>query len=122
MNNLLDSLTNWYFSRKALPYWCMVVLDSIAIVLSGILATYISVGGSALAAHFWNTVLLWVCALPCFWIGMRVHRTYSGIIRYSSFTDLMRVMVALLIGTVLAAIAFLFLPKGMQSWMPEITR
>ena len=118
MTSWVEKITSWYFSRRALPYWCLIVLDSGSIVVSGLLATYICMGGNAIAKNFWHIVLLWVCTLPFFWIGMRLNRTYSGIIRYSSFTDLMRVLVALIIGTVLTAIAFFFLPNNIQNSMP----
>ena len=118
MTSWVEKITSWYFSRRALPYWCLIVLDSGSIVLSGLLAIYICMGGSALASNFWHIVLLWVCTLPFFWIGMRLNRTYSGIIRYSSFTDLMRVLVALIIGTVMTAVAFFFLPDDIQYSMP----
>ena len=40
MTNWFKKLTNWYFSKGALPYWCVLALDSIAIVVAGMLAVY----------------------------------------------------------------------------------
>lgn len=40
-------------------------------------------------------------------VGMRVFHTYSGILRYSSFNDLMRVAAALAIGFALSAVFFI---------------
>ena len=50
----VNRLTNWYFSKNALPYWCILALDSLAILFAGIVATYIAEGGDALANHFWG--------------------------------------------------------------------
>ena len=121
MTNWFNKLTNWYFSKKTLPYWCVIALDCIAIVTAGMLAVYLCIGGRAVASNFWNTVLMWVCSLPLFLLGMRVFRTYSGVIRYSSFTDLMRVALSVVIGIGLTYIAFLIIPGGVHSKLP-ITR
>ena len=118
MTNLFEKLTNWYFSKKTLPYWCVLALDCTAIVTAGMLAVYLSIGGNAVASNFWNTVLMWVCTLPLFMVGMRVFHTYSGVIRYSSFTDLMRVALSVVIGIVLTYVAFLIIPGGVHSTLP----
>ena len=31
MKELLRKISNWYFSRKALPYWCILVMDCMAV-------------------------------------------------------------------------------------------
>ena len=118
MTNWFNKLTNWYFSRGALPYWCVLALDSIAIVVAGMLAVYFCMRGNFIAAHFWKILLMWICTLPLFWIGMRLFHTYSGIIRYSSFTDLMRAALSVLIGIGLTAIAFLGIPSGIHTMLP----
>ena len=45
-----NKLTNWYFSKATLPYWCILALDSIAIVIAGMIATYIAEGGEVIAS------------------------------------------------------------------------
>ena len=106
----LNKLTSWYFSRAALPYWCIMTLDCIAIIFSGILSIYVVWGGNVLAGSFWHYVLLLLFSLPMFIVGMRVFSTYSGIIRYSSFIDLMHVTLALLLGFALNNLLLLALP------------
>lgn len=107
----IEKLTSWYFSRNALPYWCVLTMDSLIIVVSGLFAQYLCLGGDTLAAHFWYYVLVWGCSLPLYYIGMRLFHTYAGIIRYSSFVDLMRVSCALLIGAALSTLLILVLPQ-----------
>ncbi len=118
LSSSLEKLTNWYFSKKTLPYWCVLALDCTAIVVAGMSAVYLCIGGKALAYNFWNTVLMWVCTLPLFFVGMRVFHTYSGVIRYSSFTDLMRVALSVVIGIVLTYVTFLIIPGGVHSTLP----
>lgn len=96
--NLLRKATHWYFSKSALPYWCILVLDSLIILLSSLLSYYAYLGGNFIASNFWWLVQFWLCTLPVFLVGMRLFHTYSGILRYSSFADLLRVSCALVVG------------------------
>jgi len=94
----LSNLFSWYFSKNALPYWAVLLMDSTLIIIAEIISVYLCNGGSYLAEHFWNYMLLGVCSLPLYWVGMRVFHTYSGVLRYSSFIDLVRVGGAVLTG------------------------
>ena len=107
-----NKLTNWYFSKATLPYWCILALDSIAIVIAGMIATYIAEGGDVLARNFWNYLLMFVCSLPLFVVGMRMFHTYSGIMRYSSFVDLLRISGALVVGFILNCVLLQVIPEN----------
>ena len=107
-----NKLTNWYFSKATLPYWCILALDSIAIIIAGMMATYISEGGDVLARNFWNYLLMFVCSLPLFVVGMRMFHTYSGIMRYSSFVDLLRISGALVVGFILNCVLLQVIPEN----------
>lgn len=95
----------WYFSRKALPFWCVMVIDSLIVFVSGFVAYWLFHRGmeTLLHSHVLAVAMLVYVALS--WIGMRAFHTYSGIIRYSSFVDLRRVCYANLmsLGMALAA-------------------
>lgn len=107
-----NKLTNWYFSKATLPYWCILALDSISIVIAGMIATYIAEGGDVLARNFWNYLLMFVCSLPLFVVGMRMFHTYSGIMRYSSFVDLLRISGALVVGFILNCVLLQVMPEN----------
>ncbi|WP_427880179.1 polysaccharide biosynthesis protein, partial [Segatella copri] len=107
-----NKLTNWYFSKATLPYWCILALDSISIVIAGMIATYIAEGGDVLARNFWNYLLMFVCSLPLFVVGMRMFHTYSGIMRYSSFVDLLRISGALVVGFILNCVLLQVIPEN----------
>lgn len=91
-------IVTWYFSRKALPYWAVLIMDCFHIVISGILSFYITKGADVLIHHLWDVVLFMCMSLPLLFVGMRCMHTYSGVFRYSSFVDLARVFAALAIG------------------------
>lgn len=100
MMNLFSKLSTWYFSRKVLPYWSIILLDCLVILFSGLLVYALNNGIFATMGIFWHLSLTWgVCLVP-YLVGFRLFRTYSGIIRYSSFVDLQRVGFAVLFGVV----------------------
>ena len=98
----LNKLINWYFRRKSLPYWFIFLIDSSILLLSGFLSYWFFTDRLAVAENFFlvlSTLLVYVAvSLP----GVRLFHTYAGIIRYSSFVDLMRVAYANLLSLVLA--------------------
>ena len=85
---IVNKVTNWYFSHGAMPYWGILMIDSLNIVVAGMLAVYLVMGGDMFVHHFWNYLLSFVCCLPLMAVSMKVFHTYSGIVRYSSFVDL----------------------------------
>ena len=105
--NIIQNLARWYFSRRALPYWVVLILDCLIVFFSGCLAVALT-EGSINAIHHWKEVSVAMLAyLVCYLLGFRLLHTYSGIIRYSTFVDLQRVVFANLIG---GALTFLMRP------------
>ena len=101
MKHLLDKLLNWYFTKNALPYWSILLIDCLIIVFSGMTTYWIFHFADLLTENFFkvfNTTLLFVVlSLP----GFRFFHTYSGFMRYSSFIDLMQVTYCNLLSLVL---------------------
>lgn len=98
--NLFRKVVDWYFSNKALPYWCILLLDCVIVAFSSYVGHYIELGGDIFAGHFWSITRGILLGLVLFVISFRVFHTYSGIVRYSSFIDLQRVATASFIATV----------------------
>ncbi len=89
--NQVSKLINWYFSKKTLPFWGIVLLDSLIVLFSYYLVFWFFFRGSGLENHFFPATCTFFLFLFFHLIGFRVFHTYSGIIRYSSFVDLGRV-------------------------------
>lgn len=113
--NLFRKVVDWYFSNKALPYWCILLLDSVIVAFSTYVGHYIELGGDIFAGHFWSITRGILLGLVLFVISFRVFHTYSGIVRYSSFIDLQRVATASFIATV----AFWLLGLAVNGVWPE---
>lgn len=95
---MLQKVVHWYFSKRSLPYWAVVLLDSISIFLSGLLIAVLTDGTVATVLHWKSFTLSMLAYVLCYMVGMRILSTYTGIIRHSSFRDLIRVISANLIG------------------------
>lgn len=104
--NIFSRIINWYFSRNALPYWCILVIDYTIIILSGLLGYYLLRGGDALSQNFWGIIKELLFLLIPYTITFRLFHTYSGIFRYSSFVDLAHLTLAMVIGTVFSYVAY----------------
>ncbi len=117
MNRFYKRLSNWYLSTKALPYWAILLIDLLAIFAAGVVSDYLFTDARALYYHFGRLVTTQVCLFPLFLVGMRLFHTYSGIFRYSSFVDLMRVSCANLVGSCLSAILLLILSAFHTDWL-----
>lgn len=96
--NILQKISNWYFSQKAIPYWCILFIDCAVVLFSGLFGYYMEFGGYVFLTRFWDIVLSLIIGLIPFVAAFHALHTYSGIIRYSSFVDLQRVAVASLAG------------------------
>ena len=103
-------LLKWYFSRRALPYWGILLLDSAFVLFSGLLAYTVHHGAADTSAVFMPLVWTLGLFLLCFVVSFRVFHTYDGVMRFSSFRDLMRVTLA-----VACAIAVVFLLQLLPS-------
>ena len=98
--SLFSRLSTWYFSKKSLPYWGIILLDCCLILFSGLLVYALNNGVLStldILGHLLVTLL--VCLIP-YLVGFRLFHTYSGIIRYSSFVDLQKVGFAVLFGLI----------------------
>ncbi len=91
MKELLRKISNWYFSRKALLYWCILVMDCMAVYVSGLFVYYLQHGGLELAQYFWQVTFGLGLCLIVYIISFFAFHTYNGVMRYSSFVDLHRV-------------------------------
>lgn len=105
----LNKLANWYFNKKSLPFWCIFLMDC-AVVFAAYLFVYqqTNSGKDTLEVVEYLSVSILVYLL-FYAIGFKVFRTYSGILRYSSFVDLKKVGYAILLGMVLTLGAQLLL-------------
>ena len=91
----IRKIVDSYFSKRTFPYWCVLLLDSAILFLSGVFVYWCFNRGTALQLNFWPLTHLMLLCVGVHFIFFAIFRTYSGIIRYSSFNDLIRVAQAM---------------------------
>ena len=95
-------LANWYFRRNSLPYWCVLAVDLLILMASGVVSCWIFTDWRELTIHM-PTLLASLSVYVALSVpGIRCFHTYAGVVRYSSFVDLMRVAYANVLSLVLA--------------------
>lgn len=91
----IRKIVDSYFSKRTFPYWCVLLLDSAILFLSGVFVYWCFNRGTALQLNFWPLTYLMLLCVGVHFIFFVIFRTYSGIIRYSSFNDLIHVAQAM---------------------------
>ena len=104
MRRLIGRISSWYFTKDALPYWCVLLFDCMVVIGCGLFCYIIDHGATATANTFWPLMGTLIFYLLFYIIGFRAFHTYSGVMRYTSFADIHRVAFANLIGVGLIAI------------------
>ena len=67
-----ETLLDWYLSKKALPYWSIIVLDSLICFISGLFVLSLFTSASSILTHF-GAASRTICVYMIFnLIGFRV--------------------------------------------------
>ena len=100
----VNRLLSWYFSKNSLPYWCLLLLDTLIIVVSALFTFWIFNKTQITFDHRFEVVYTALAFGLISWAGARMFRTYSGVVRFSSFVDLLHVAFANIVSMVLALV------------------
>ena len=118
MRKILGKISSWYFTKDALPYWCVLLFDCLVVIGCGLFCYIIDHGATTTSDTFVPLMGTLVFYLLFYLIGFRAFHTYSGVMRYTSFADIHRVAFANLIGVGL--IAFLRQFFNFDQWFVPI--
>ena len=89
--SLLQKISKWIFSRGALPYWCILVYDSVTVIASGYFVYYLQHGFSNLVGNIGRASFGIGICFAVYMIAFILFHTFNGVLRFSSFIDLRRV-------------------------------
>lgn len=101
-----NKLSNWYFTKKSLPYWCIFLIDCSVVFLSYMFIYQQLNSGIKTLGVLPNLSILIGCFTFFHAIGFRLFHTYDGILRYSSFIDLQRVFYAVVCGAAISSVSY----------------
>ena len=105
--NSIIKILDWVFSKKSLPYWCVILVDCISILLSCLFTYWVFNSTLDIFEHRFAVLYTSLFYAAIYLIGARCFHTYLGVVRYSSFVDLLRVFYANALSLVIALIVSL---------------
>ena len=114
MRNRIENLLNWYFSKNALPYWCILLIDCAIVMVSGALTYWLFNSAQALFDDTLKVFVTMLCYVVLFIPGFRIFRTYTGYMRFAGFVDLMRVVYSNLV-----ALGLILVAQLVAQWLPR---
>lgn len=100
-NKLIRRIFGGYFSKRILPYWVILIVDAAIVFFTVIFIYWFTNGDFRLAVL---DISIFFVLLSC--ISARIFRTYSGVLRYSSSVDLLKLAYANLFSLSLALLVY----------------
>ena len=100
--DIFRKISTWYFSKNVLPYWVILLADTVIVFASAVFTYWVA--NRSLITYEHREALFFTAILYALlsWVGARFFRTYSGVLRYSSFVDLMKLTNANIVTLILA--------------------
>ena len=115
--NWIDRLSRYYFSRNVFPYWCVVLADTVIVFLCSAFVYWAFYRTGETFDHRFELLQTAILFSLLSLVSARVFKTYSGVVRYSGFVDLLKVCYANALTFALAVgTYYLFKYLGVDSW------
>ena len=115
--NWIERLFRYYFSRNVFPYWCVVLADTVIVFMCSAFAYWAFYRTGETYDHRFELLHTAILFSVLSLISARVFKTYSGVVRYSGFVDLLKVCYANALTFALAVgTYYLFKYLGVDSW------
>ena len=104
--NPFTGVSDWYFSKKALPHWAVLLVDCFIVLFAALLGKYFELDTMNFGESFLSIIIGALIGMSLYAFSFLVFRTYKGILRYSSFVDLQRIALSTLSGALLTLVAW----------------
>lgn len=113
---LLRRLSSWYFKKQVLPYWAILLADTIIVFVSAIFTYWVANRTLITFGHRYAVLYTALFFALLSWVGARIFKTYTGVLRYSSTVDLLKLAYANGVSMVLAiACTLIFKQTGVTA-------
>lgn len=89
-----------YISKHLLPRWIILLLDMLTAVFSCLIAYVLFLGVLQVNASITDLIYFVSLVFTCTFLSFYLFKTYAGVLRYSSFLDILRIFVALTVAYV----------------------
>ena len=93
-SKLIKDISKWYFGKNVLPYWVILLMDTLVVFTSSVFTYWVT--NRTMMAFENRFAMLYTALLfaALSWVGAKVFKTYSGVLRYSSSIDLAKLAYA----------------------------
>ncbi len=110
-----------YLSSKVLPIWTILLIDVFIIVIASLLAYALRYDFRSLflESSSIEKTIIWSVVVNL--IFFRVFRTYSNVLRFSSFIDIIRIFVSLTVSYVLLMLLSVFAGDNMPGMIAPVS-
>ena len=110
-----------YLSSKVLPIWTILLIDVFIIVIASLLAYALRYDFRSLflESSSIEKTIIWSVVVNL--IFFRVFRTYSNVLRFSSFIDIIRIFVALTVSYVLLMLFSVLVDDNMPGMIAPVS-
>ena len=110
-----------YLSSKVLPIWTILLIDMLIIVLSCLMAYVLRYDFRSifLESSTIDKTIVWTLVVNL--VFFRVFRTYSSVLRFSSFIDIMRIFVSLTVSYALLMISTILLSGHVNTHLAPVS-
>ena len=95
-----------YFNKRVFPYWCVVLADMAIVFVSTAFVHWALHRTGATYEYRFSLLYTMLLYSVLSVISARIFRTYSGVVRYSGFVDLLKVVYANAFTCLLAIVVF----------------
>ena len=109
-DNIIKRLSNWYFTKNVLPYWTILLADTLIVFVSAIFIYWVTNKTLVTFEHRFAVLYSSLFYAIISWVGARCFKTYAGVLRFSSTVDLLKLAYANSVSLVLSLIC-VFLSK-----------
>ena len=92
LKNLFKRFTNWYFTKRVLPYWVVLLGDTLIVFVASLFTYWVLHNTQIMYDHRAPLMFTSLTYALLGWVGARIFRTYTGVLRFSSFADLAKLI------------------------------
>ena len=103
-NGLLSRISKWYFNKKVLPYWAILLADAFLVFVSALFVYWVTHRTLNTFEYRYAVLYSSLMLAALSWVGALCFKTYAGVLRFSSSIDLLKLAYSNTISLVLALI------------------
>ena len=101
-SKLIRNFSTWYFGKKVLPYWVILLMDTSIVFVSAVFTYWVTNRTQLLFDNRFAVLCTALLYALLSWVGARLFKTYASVLRYSSSVELTKLAYANLTTMVLA--------------------